>query len=79
MACREYAKNEAGNYNCYEALYVETEKVVEDIINAAEEEKVDFDKHLFRQLMQEELDRQAKEKQGINQQLLDEINKAKNN
>lgn len=77
VACREFAKDKAGNYNCYEALYVETEKVVDAIIDAAEEEKVDFDKYLFRQRMEAELDRQAEKQKAINQQKLEDIQAAK--
>ncbi len=77
VACREFAKDKAGNYNCYEALYVETEKVVDAIIDAAEEEKVDFDKYLFRKRMEAELDRQAEKQKEINKQKLNELNSAK--
>lgn len=77
VECREFAKDKAGNYNCYQALYVPTEKIVDAIIAAAEEEKVDFDKHLFRQRMLEELDRQAEKQKAINQQKLDEMRAAK--
>ena len=77
VACRKFAKDKVGNYNCYEALYVQTEKILDAIIDAAEEEKVDFDKHLFRQRMQAELDRQAEKQEAINKEKLENLRAAK--
>ena len=77
VSCRKFTKDKVGNYNCYEALYVQTEKIVDAIIDAAEEEGIAIDKALFRNRMDAELDRQAEKQAAINQQKLENIRAAK--
>lgn len=77
VACRKFTKDKVGNYNCYEALYVQNEKIVDAIIDAAEEEGIAIDKALFRNRMDAELDRQAQKQAAINEQKLEDLRAAR--
>lgn len=77
VGCREIGKNVKGNYDCYEALYVPTQEVIEKVLDAAEEAEIDIDKAVFRNRMQAELDSQAAKQEAINQQKLEQIKAAK--
>lgn len=77
IGCRKFAKDKKGNYNCYEAIYVPTQEVIEKVLDAAEEAEVDIDKAVFRNRMQVELDSQAAKQEAINQQKMEQIKAAK--
>jgi len=77
VGCRKYTKDIKGNYNCYEALYVPVQEVVDRVLDGMEEAKVDVDKAMFRNRMQAELDNQAAKQEAINQQKLQQIQAAK--
>lgn len=77
VGCREIGKNVKGNYDCYEALYVPTQEVIEKVLDAAEEAEIDIDKAVFRNRMQAELNSQAAKQEAINQQKLEQIKAAK--
>lgn len=64
VACKETQKNKNGGYDCYVAIYVATNDVLDEIEKAIEEEMgLDIDKSIFRQRMQDELDEQSRKRQ----------------
>ena len=71
--CREILKDKYGNYGCYVALYVDADKVLDEIANELEVEKVDVDKAIFRKRLQAELDEQSRKEQEKKQQELDRL------
>ena len=67
VECRQFAKDKYLQWNCYEALYVPMNKVMDAIMNEVKD--VDIDKALFRKRMQAELDANAaKENASLQQQ-----------
>ncbi len=77
VACRKFTKTRVGNYNCYVALYVPVEKMLDAYLDKAEEAGIDLDKALFRKHMQAELDRQSEKKQAENKQMLENMQAAR--
>ena len=68
VGCRKFGKDRYQQWNCYEALYVPVEEVVDAIAEEAVK-KLDVDKALFRKRMQAELDANAaKEKAALEKQ-----------
>lgn len=77
VACRKITKTKLGNYNCYVALYVPIEKMLDAYLDKAEEAGIDIDKAMFRKQMQAELDRQTEKKQAENKIMLENIQAAR--
>lgn len=77
VACRKFTKTKLGNYNCYVALYVPVEKMLDAYLDKAEEAGIDIDKALFRNRMEAELNRQSEKKQAENKLMLENIQAAR--
>ncbi len=70
-ACTKFVANKHGGYGCYVAVHVPIGKVVDEIIDAAEEvQQTDFDKYQFRQRMEETIYKDQQKAQKEQQEKL---------
>ncbi len=72
-ACREFVQDKKGTYGCYVAIYVSTNKVLDEIDKALEVAEVDVDKAMFRKRLQAELDAQSRKEQEAKQADLERL------
>ena len=69
--CREYGKADDGTYTCYVAVHVPVGKIMNDLQNQMQVLQVDADRARFRQFVEEEMNKQAAEKEAEQQMLND--------
>lgn len=69
VVCREFALADDGTYTIYVAVHVPIGKVMDDLQNQLKVLQVDADRARFRAFMEEELNKQALEKEKEQQEL----------
>lgn len=74
MVCREFGQAKDGSFTIYVAVHVPIAKVMDDLQQQLKVLQVDADRARFRQFIEEELNKQAAEKEA-EQQKLEELRK----
>ena len=62
QVCINFEQDDMGGYTCYVAIHVPIKEVLKQTVDELGALKLDFDRYQFRKFMEEELDKQAAEK-----------------
>ncbi len=69
IVCRDYRTADDGTYTCYVAIHVPLGKIINDLQNQMQVLQVDADRARFRQFVEQELGKQAAEKEAEQKQI----------